>query len=95
MERFDVVLNSGNIKFANYYGKEFLGKYQFYEKDVLTNVINSYIIELFSNGYANVTVNNKIINVVYRVVENKIIILSNDVLGVKDLTEYINDSNRV
>ena len=95
VERFDVVLNSGNIKFANYYGKEFLGKYQFYEKDVLTNVINSYIIELFNNGYANVTVNNKIINVVYRVVENKIIILSNDVLGVKDLTEYINDSNRV
>ncbi len=95
IESFEVVLNKDNIKFENYYGNKLTGTYKIEVLDILTNTLDSYIIELVNNGSAIITFNGVTEYAYYRILNDKVILLSNGFIGVEDITDYILESNRI
>lgn len=95
IECFDVVLNKGNVKPENYYGNAILGTYKIEIFNILTNTFESFILELANNGGAVITCNGVTQNAYYRILNDKVMLLSNGFIGIQDITEYIVESNRV
>ena len=95
IESFDIVLNKDTIKLENYFGNAILGTYQIEVMNILTNTLETYILELVNNGSAVITLNGINQNAHYRILNDKVILLSNGFIGIKDITEYILESNRV
>ena len=95
IECFDIVLNKGTVKPANYYGNAVLGTYKIEIFNILTNTFESFILELANNGSAVITCSGVTQNAYYRILNDKVMLLSNGFIGIQDITEYIIESNRV
>ena len=92
---FAVVLIKDKACYKNYYSEDCIGSYKFNYIDEITQEQNQCVITLINNGIATIKINDKEYEGYFRIVNGRIILISNIFSGTKDITDYLIEENKV